>query len=215
MPRLTMLPPPPPPAGLTALPARPAAALLALALALAATAQVMAQTPPSCTSSICTVSLASVSQVVDGCGEHATPGRMKLTLSSTNPQVTRRSFNINLGFITSRNDFSSTFADWEWRTAAIGGNQWRDPDGTRNINFSGGVLGDNIIEVRPKAGAHVWTNRYPRNINQGPGELVVPVFSPPNNRSQWTMAGSAYFLFMGGRGCARVNEGGERLGGVQ
>ena len=174
-----------------------------------------AQTPPSCTSSICTVSLASVSQVVDGCGEHATPGRMKLTLSSTNPQVTRRSFNTNLGFITSTNDFSSTFADWEWRTAAIGGNQWRDPDGTRNINFSGGVLGDNIIEVRPKAGAHVWTNRNPRNINQGPGEMVVPVFSPPVNTRQWTETGSAYFLFMGGKGCARVNEGGELLGGVQ
>ncbi len=186
---------------------------MALFWLLAGAAQ--AQTPPSCTSSICTVSLASVSQVVDGCGEHATPGRMKLTLSSTNPSVTRRSFNLNLGFITSTNDFNSTFSDWEWRTAAIGGNQWRDPDGTRNINFSGGVLGDNIIEVRPKAGAHVWTNRNPRNINQGPGELVIPVFSPPVNTSQWTETGSAYFLFMGGKGCARVNEGGEKIGGNQ
>ena len=140
---------------------------------------------------------------------------MKLILSSTNPNVTRQSFNINLGFITSSNDFNSTFAEWEWRTAAIGGNRWRDPDGTRNINFSGGVLGENIIEVRPKAGARVWTNRNPRNINQGPGEMVVPVFSPPNNRSQWTMAGSAYFLFMGGRGCARVGPGGDLLGGNQ
>ncbi len=174
-----------------------------------------AQTPPACTSSICTVSLASVSQVVDGCGDHATPGRMKMTLSSTNPSVTRRSFNINLGFITSTNDFGSTFNDWEWRTAAIGGNQWRDPDGTRNINFSGGVLGDNIIEVRPKAGARIWTNRNPNNPNQGPGELVVPVFSPPTNASQWTKSGSAYFLFMGGKGCARVNEGGEKVGGNQ
>ncbi len=199
---------PPPFARLTAL-----AAAMALFWLLAGAAQ--AQTPPSCTSSICTVSLASVSQVVDGCGEHATPGRMKLTLSSTNPSVTRRSFNLNLGFITSTNDFNSTFSDWEWRTAAIGGNQWRDPDGTRNINFSGGVLGDNIIEVRPKAGAHVWTNRNPRNINQGPGELVVPVFSPPVNTRQWTETGSAYFLFMGGKGCARVNEGGGLLGGNQ
>ena len=80
---------------------------------------------------------------------------MKLTLSSTDANVTRRSFNINIGLITSVNDFGSTFADWEWRTTAIGGNQWRDPDGTRNMNFSGGVLGDNIIEVRPKAGALV------------------------------------------------------------
>ncbi len=175
----------------------------------------MAQTPPSCTSSICTVTLASVSPVVDGCGDHATPGRMKLTLSSTNANVTRRSFNLNLGFITSANDFRSTFADWEWRTAAIGGGQWRNPDGTRNINFSGGVLGDNIIEVRPKAGARVWTNRNPRNINQGPGQLVVPVFSPPVNTAQWTEKGDAYFLFMGGKGCARVGPGGGLLGGNQ
>ncbi len=202
------LPPPPPP--LTCL-AAVLVALVALTLPMAA----QAQTPPTCTGSICTVSLASVSQVVDGCGDHATPGRMKLTLSSTNPNVTRRSFNLNLGFITSTNDFNSTFSNWEWRTAAIGGGQWRDPDGTRNINFSGGVLGENIIEVRPKAGAHVWTNRNPRNIQQGPGELVVPVFSPPVNTSQWTETGSAYFLFMGGKGCARVGLGGGLLGGNQ
>ena len=193
---------------------------MALTLGAAITALVVAtgaqaQTPPTCTSSICTVSLASVSQVVDGCGEHATPGRMKLILSSTNPNVTRQSFNINIGFITSTNDFRSTFADWEWRTAAIGNNRWRNPDSTSNINFSGGVLGENIIEVRPKAGAHIWTNRNANNPNQGPGELVIPVFSPPENRSQWTSAGSAYFLFMGGKGCARVNLGGEKIGGNQ
>ncbi len=202
---------PPPPARLTA-PAATAAATLCLLL-LAGAAQ--AQTPPNCWSGICTVSLASVSQVVDGCGDHATPGRMKLILSSTNPNVTRQSFNINIGLITSQNDFGSTFNDWEWRTASLGGNRWRDPDSINKINFSGGVLGENIIEVRPKAGARVWTNRNPRNINQGPGELVIPVFSPPVNTSQWTEMGSAYFLFMGGKGCARVSEGGERLGGNQ
>ncbi len=204
----------PPPLAKLATLATPVAAMT-LFLLLAGPAQAQTPPPPQCTSSICTVSLASVSQVVDGCGDHATPGRMKMTLSSTNPSVTRGSFNINLGFITSRNDFSSTFSDWEWRTAAIGGNRWRNPDGTRNINFSGGVLGDNIIEVRPKAGAHIWSNRNPANPNQGPGELVVPVFSPPENRSQWTRSGSAYFLFMGGKGCARVNEGGEKVGGNQ
>ncbi len=110
MPRLTMLPsfPPPPPAGLTALTARPAAALLALALATTA----QAQTPPNCWSGICTVRLANAgSPVVDGCGDHATPGRMKLILSSTNPNVTRQSFNTNIGFIASENDFGSTFND--------------------------------------------------------------------------------------------------------
>ena len=201
---------PPPLVRLTALAACLAAALLALAPAA------QAQTPPNCWSGICTVTLANAgSPVVDGCGEHATPGRMKLILSSGNPNVTRRSFNLNIGLITSQNDFGSTFHDWEWRTAAIGGNRWRNPDSTNKMNFSGGVLGDNIIEVRPKAGARVWTNRNPDNVNQGPGELVIPVFSPPTNTSQWTERGSAYFLFMGGKGCARVNEGGERLGGNQ
>ncbi len=188
------------------------AALAALALPAA----VMAQTPPNCWSGICTVTLANAgSPVVDGCGEHATPGRMKLILSSTNPNVTRRSFNINIGLITSANDFGSTFSDWEWRTAGLGGGQWRNPDSTNKMNFSGGVLGENIIEVRPKAGARVWTNRNPSNPNRGPGELVIPVFTPPVNTSQWTENGSAHFLFMGGKGCARVGPGGGLLGGNQ
>ncbi len=178
---------------------------------------VQAQTPPQCTPSTCTLTLASVSQVVNGCGDHATPGKMRLTLSSTADGATRQSFNINIGLITSTNDFNSTFNDWEWRSPAIGGNAWRNPDGTgaRNINFAGGKFGENIIEVRPKAGAHIWTNRNPSNPNQGPGEMVIPVFSPPSNNNQWTEAGTAYFLFMGGKGCARVNEGGEKVGGIQ
>ncbi len=175
-----------------------------------------AQTPPRCWSGICTVTLANAgSPVVDGCGDYATPGRLKLILSSTNPNVTRSSFNTNIGFIASANDFRSTFSNWEWRTSGLGGGRWRNPDSTNKINFSGGVLGDNIIEVRPKAGAHVWSNRNANNPNQGPGELVIPVFTPPENNSQWTSMGGAYFLFMGGKGCARVNEGGGLLGGNQ
>ncbi len=141
----------------------PACAALA---ALALPAAVMAQTPPNCWSGICTVTLANAgSPVVDGCGEHATPGRMKLILSSTNPNVTRRSFNINIGLITSANDFGSTFSDWEWRTAGLGGGQWRNPDSTNKMNFSGGVLGENIIEVRPKAGARIWSVEPMNNAN--------------------------------------------------
>ncbi len=186
-----------------------------LAAALALPAAVMAQTPPACTPDTCTVRLASVPgrTVVDGCGEHATPGRMKLILSSTASGATRRSFNTNIGFIPSRNDFSSTFSNWEWRTTAIDNNRWRNPDGTRNINFSGGVLGENIIEVRPKAGARIWSQAPRQGVN--PGELVIPVFSPPVNTSQWTETGKAYFLFMGGKGCARVGLGGRLLGGNQ
>ncbi len=66
-----------------------AAALVAAALALPTA--VMAQN--ACNSSICTITLAKVgSPVVDGCGAHATPGRIKITLSSTNSSVTRASF---------------------------------------------------------------------------------------------------------------------------
>ncbi len=43
----------------------------------------------------------------------------------------------------------------------------------------------------------------------------MPVFSPPVNTSQWTETGRAYFLFMGGKGCARVGPGGGLLGGNQ
>ncbi len=72
-------------------------------------------------------------------------------------------------------------------------------------------LGDTIFEVRPKAGAHIWSNRNPNNPNAGPGELVVHVLSPQRN-SRVTSTGLAYFLFPGGKGSARVGLGGELLG---
>ena len=49
--------------------------------------------------------------------------------------------------------------------------------------------------------AHIWSNRNPNNPNAGPGELVVHVLSPQRN-SRVTSTGSAYFLFLGGKGCA-------------
>ncbi len=75
-------------------------------------------------------------------------------------------------------------------------------------------IGEHIYEVRPVAGAHIWSNRKPRNIQQGPGELVV-VTLELTSVANATSSGSAYFLFMGGKGCARVNEGGEKIGGIQ
>ncbi len=69
--------------------------------------------------------------------------------------------------------------------------------------------------MRPRAGAHIWSNRNPSNPIQGPGELVIPVVSPPVAPGQYTSAGSACFLFMGGKGCARVNAWGEKIGGTQ
>ncbi len=200
--------PPPPPDRLTAL----AAAAMLCFLLLAGAAQ--AQT--TCSRSTCTVRIASERQVVDGCGEHATPGRMKIIFSSTDSSVTRASFPVAGYFIQATSDFQRTaFSDWEWRTPLSNNNRWQDPV-TNRVGFAGGVLGENIIEVRPKAGAHVWTNRNPNNPNQGPGELVVQVFDlPSGTTTPYQAPGRAYFLFMGGKGCARVGLGGELLGGNQ
>ena len=75
-------------------------------------------------------------------------------------------------------------------------------------------IGEHIYEVRPVAGAHIWSNRTANNPIRGPGELVVTTLrlTPVANA---TSSGSAYFLFMGGKGCARVNLGGEKIGGNQ
>ncbi len=192
-------------------------------LLLAGPAQ--AQTP-RCTKATCTVALQGFSYpVVDGCGEHATPGRIKLILSSTNPAVTPDSFSsANLGLVftdfdrqaapKSKPDFGS---DLQWRNKDHNSNAWKD-FGTHAskpvIPFVKGVLGENIIEVRPKAGTRIWSNRDPNNIQQGPGELVIQTFGPPNG-PRFTQQGSAYLMFMGGKGCARVNQGGGTDGTIQ
>ncbi len=141
-----------------------------LALLIIPGPAVQAQTPPRCNSNICTVTLANAgSPVVDGCGEHATPGRMKVIFSSTNSSVTRASFPTGGYFIRGRNEHrrGNAFTDWEWRAAFLNNGRWQDPAANR-IGYAGGKLGDNIVEVRPKAGAHIWSNRNARDTNQGP-----------------------------------------------
>ena len=200
---------PPPLARLTVL----AAAATACFLLPAGAAQ--AQT--TCNNSICTVRIAQVSPVVDGCGEHATPGRMKIIFSSTDSSVTRASFPVAGYFIQAASEYrrSPAFSDWEWRSSASNNNRWTDPASNR-IGWAGGKLGENIIEVRPKAGAHVWSNRNASNPIQGPGELVVQTFDlPSGGTTPYRAPGRAYFLFMGGKGCARVGPGGGLLGGSQ
>ena len=66
-------------------------------------------------------------------------------------------------------------------------------------------VGEHIYEVRPRAGAHIWSNA---------GEMVV-VNLELTSAANATTSGRAYFLFMGGQGCARVGPGGELLGGNQ
>ncbi len=173
-----------------------------------------AQAQTTCTPQICTVRVASDSPVVDGCGDHATPGRFKFILESTDSSVTRASFPTVL-FIEGGIEYrTGDFTEWEWRNKDQNNNRWND-NSNNDIGFGGGVLGENIIEVRPKAGAHIWSNRDASDPNQGPGELVVQTFRYNQNSLLYTPAGSAYFLFMGGKGCARVNEGGGLLGGNQ
>ena len=141
---------------------------------------------------------------------------MKIIFESSNSAVTRASFPVAGYFIQATSDFVRTaFSDWEWRSTASNNNRWQAPTSNR-IGFAGGVLGENIIEVRPKAGARVWTNRNPSNPIQGPGELVVQVFDlPSGGTTPYSAPGRSYFLFMGGKGCARVGPGGGLLGGNQ
>ena len=196
------------------------ALLVGTLLTLALPAAVLAQTPPRCWAGICTVTLEPVRGriVVDGCGEHATPGQMRLALSSSNSNVTRQSFNISLGnFSTSNQERAGLeFTDWEWRRADVNSGRWTNVNGgTSSIPFAGGQLGGNIIEVRPKAGARIWSNRVAGNPMQGPGPMVIVDVDPPEAPGQYTHAGGAYFLFMGGKGCARVNAWGETDGSIQ
>ncbi len=206
MTRLTLPPPP-----LDRLTIALAAAITALVVATSAQAQT------SCSSSICTVRIAPDRPVVDGCGEHATPGRMKIFFESTDSSVTRASFPVAGYFIQAISEYRrpAAFTDWEWRSSGLNGGRWSDPASNR-IGWAGGVLGENIIEVRPKAGAHIWSNRNAANPIQGPGELVVQDFDLPSGSSTpYRTPGGAYFLFMGGKGCARVGPGGGLLGGTQ
>ncbi len=83
------------------------------------------------------------------------------------------------------------------------------------MTFARFSLGENIIEVRPKVGAHIWSNRTAGNPQRGPGELVIPLIKPAFSPLQYTGSSEACFLFMGGKGCARVGPAGERLGGNQ
>ena len=149
---------------------------------------------------------------------HARPGRFKVTFSSTNSSVTRSSFPISLP-IGTRNEYRAgdEFTDWEWRTSRQNSGRWQNGvGGTNSIGFAGGVLGENIIKVRPKAGAHIWSNRDAHNPQRGPGDLVVQLLSSPIiSGFRVATTDSAYFLFMGGKGCTTVNEWGEIDGSVQ
>ncbi len=184
---------------------------MAFFLLLAGPAQ--AQTPPDCNNSICTARVAGVygSRVVNGCGDHATPGRFKVILSSTNPNVERSSFKSGISLNLEKDSSHGSadmFRDFEWRGGAR--NSWNDvtPGTFGQIAFYGGDLGENLVEVRPKAGAHIWSNT---------GELVIPVIKVQRSTGNRAYAhtGETYFLFTGGKGCARVGPGGDLLGGNQ
>ncbi len=161
------------------------------------------------------MTLKSVSPVVDGCGDHARPGRLALTLSSTDGQTrTRNDFPITV-FAELGIEFraAGNFNDWEWRNENSNRGVWQRVPPSR-WGIAAPVIGENIYEVRPVAGAHIWSNRNRNDIQQGPGELVVQTLQLTSVANA-TSSGSAYFLFMGGKGCARVNAGGGLLGGNQ
>ncbi len=100
------------------------------------------------------------------------------------------------------------FRNFEYRGGSRTG--WIDvtPGNFGQMSFYGGDLGENIVEVRPKAGARIWSDT---------GELVIPVIKVQRSTGNRNYAhtGETYFLFMGGKGCARVGPGGGLLGGNQ
>ncbi len=159
--------------------------------------------------------LKTVTPVADGCGEHATPGRMSLTLSSSDGVTTRtRSDFPDMIFLNPDNEFrmAGKFHEWEWRVAGTNAGAWEPAKIGVAQAFYPPRIGENLYEVRPKAGAHIWST----TAEQGgaPGQLVVQTLKaiPVANA---TSSGLAYFLFMGGKGCARVGLAGERLSGNQ
>ncbi len=210
-----------------------AAMLAAAVVALTLTATVAhAQ---NCTRGTCVATLQSVSPVVDGCGDHARPGRMKFTLASSRsvtynegktgtyatlfPPRTVNNVPVDPSEETrSRSNFPTTvfaeigteqrragvFQDWEWRNENSNSGMWQRVPPNR-MPMSAPSVGENIYEVRPVAGAHIWSNA---------GEMVVVTLTLTSVANA-TVQGSTYFLFMGGKGCARVGPGGERLGGNQ
>ncbi len=204
------------------------AAILALVVAAGASAQ-------TCTSETCLMTLQSVSPVADGCGEHARPGRVKLTLASSQPvtynagKTGRYAERFPTRTVTvpvdpadetrSRNDFPITvfaeigrdtvisddvFQDWEWRNENSNRGQWQRVS-PRRWGVTAPDVGEHIYEVRPVAGARIWGNY---------GEMMVGTLQM-NPVSNATSSGNAYFLFMGGKGCARVNHAGQTDGTIQ
>ncbi len=209
----------PPPLTLTRRPAALPACLAVLAFGVALTALFVAtgaSAQTTCTRATCAVTLKSVSPVVDGCGDRARPGRITLTLSSTDGQTRTRNDFPTTVFAEIGSEYRmpvANFEDWEWRNENSNRGAWQKISPNR-WGMSAPGIGTHIYEVRPVAGAHIWSNRNRGNPNQGPGELVVTTLrlNPVTNA---TSSGSAYFLFMGGKGCARVGPGGGLLGGNQ
>ncbi len=60
--------------------------------------------------------------------------------------------------------------NWEWRTEGQNQGRWQNVlGGSNSINFAVRRRGENIVEVRPKDGTHVWSNRNPSNPQADPG----------------------------------------------
>ena len=221
------IPPPPP---LDRLTTALATALVALVLALPTA--VMAQN--SCSRSTCAATIKNVSAVADGCGNHATPARMSITWGSSrsvtyNQGKTGRYATLfpprtvnnvlvdpadetrirsNLPLVTfvvpsTEPEQGGDFTDWEWRSPNLNRGTWQ-PGSAGQFGVAS-QIGEHIFEVRPKAGARIWSNA---------GEVVLQSFRL-NDNNNLHVSGRARLLFMGGKGCARVNHAGQTDGTIQ
>ena len=126
--------------------------------------------------------------------------------------LTRADFPTTLRIETASKHRSPVFTDWEWRSS---GGSWISVENDGDLLWRAGQVGENIVEVRPKAGARIWSSA---------GELVVQTVNAPpaggttpykSNHASGSDPVPTYFLFMGGKGCARVNHAGQTDGTIQ
>ena len=184
-----------------------AALLLSVAIICALIVAGITQAQTACTPQTCTVSLHSVSGhvAVSGCGNRVSrPGRMRVELSTTNPAVTREDFLPKTYSIYPESEHrTSTFGDYEWRKP--GDSSWTPAAGIGYIisGYRPDKIGTNIIEVRPAAGARVWSTSGVPGRQYNPGQLVVQLFEIRTASMNTGMGhNQAYFLFTGGEGCS-------------
>ncbi len=140
--------------------------------------------------------------VVKGCGGSGGIGRMKLELSTTDSNVTFADF-ASIYFADTRAEGRPQFRDYEWR---FQGGPWQKPFDMPDtpIGLTARELGENIIEVRAKAGAKIETPIVGYGPTLNNSIVVQHFFLVPDNPGLAVTESGAYFIFSSGEGCGRI-----------